>query len=127
MKLFKKLFLHSPKSYVAAFIVGIALSALALATRGYKLLINYVDALTIAGALVFLFGMLLLVWYFGALDTFGYAFRRPMGRTQYKSLYEYSEANKEKRRRGNLIFMPYIVVGVLFFTVGIILSLFIGS
>lgn len=75
------------------------------------------------GAFSVLFGLLVLVIYLGAFDTFAYGFKRIFNRTngKYNDLVEYENVMKEKRSKNKFIFVPYLVVGVLFILVSIIL------
>lgn len=101
------------------------MALLVLVLKGFRLRINYFDALTVSGAVTFLIGLLMLAWYFGAFDTFGFAFtnifREPGQR--YKSLYDYSEIKKEKRVKGGYVFIPFITVGLAFFLIGLLVGI----
>ena len=123
MGFLRRFFLHSPKRYVSGLLLATALILLALYFRGYDRIFYYYDAFTLSGAAVFLIGLLQLVAYFGAFDTFGYGFSSFSGNRKYDSLYEYSSRKWEKRSRGELVFMPYIVVGVLVVLVGFVIRL----
>jgi len=119
--LFKKLFLHSPKAYIVAFAIATAFVLINLVVKGFYMRICYVDAFTTSGAITFLIGMLILVAHYGAFDTFAYSFSRLRGK-KYDSLYDFSTEKNEKRAKGNLIFMPFIAVGIVFIAVGLIIG-----
>ena len=125
MKRLKELFRQRPRTYIIAGATSLALVLLSLVLKGFGKRIYYVDAFTIAGAVTILFGMLLLVWYFGAFDTFGFAFtnilRDPGER--YKTLYDYSEIKKVKRQKGGYIFMPFITVGLAVLLIGLLIGI----
>ncbi|MBO4676404.1 MAG: DUF3899 domain-containing protein [Oscillospiraceae bacterium] len=116
----RRLFLHSPKAYAAALVLGAALTVLNIWSRGGGLLFRWADALSTAGAFLILLGLLGLVARLGAFDTMAYGFSR-MWKPRYKDLVEYTQAKAEKRSRAPLGFMPFVAVGVLFLAAGLIL------
>lgn len=116
----RRLFLHSPKVYLFALVLGAALAAFNLWSRGGGLLIRWADALSTAGAFLILMGLLGLVARLGAFDTMAYGFSR-LWKPRYTDLMEYTEAKAEKRSRAPLGFMPFVTVGVLFLAAGLIL------
>ena len=122
MTLLRRLFLHSWKRYLAAALTALAMAGLCLLTQGHTLRIHYVNAVTVAGAVVFLLGMLQLVSFFGAFDSFGYAFSSIGNKRRYHDLYEYVTARKEARSHRELTFMPFITVGLLVLAAGILLG-----
>lgn len=111
------------KNYVAAFILNIALALLVLFLRGFGLRIYYVDAFSVAGFVSILFGLLVWVAAAGAFDTIGYGFSTLSAHRKYKDLYEYSLQKKEKRRRSNKAFMPFVVTGIVFLIISLLISL----
>ena len=125
MKVLKRLFVHPWKAYIAPVVVCVLLALLALIFRGFTRRANYYDALTLSGVATVLLGLLRMVWYFGAFDTFGYGFSALFRERdkRYASLYEYSEAKKEKRSKGGWTFMPYIMVGTVVFVVGLLVGI----
>lgn len=124
MGLIRKLFLHSPVQYAVACVISTAIVILMLVLRGFDLLIFYVDAFTTAGAVTLLFGLLVLVWYFGAFDSFGYALSTVRAeKRKYRTLYDYAQAKKEKRSIGEFVFMPYITVGTLVLLIGLLIGI----
>ena len=138
MSFFRKFIWHSPKHYIAAFILCAAVSFVMLWTRGYDKAFFYYDALSAAGGICFFFGLLKLVSYFGAFDTFGYSFgkmrqngtKRPdtPGQKEHSrldSLYDYSNAKRAERSRSELTFMPYLLIGLLFLAVAIVIRVFV--
>ena len=79
--------------------------------------------LDLGGAVVALFGLLVLVVNLGALDTFGYGFNKMFSRDggRYQDLVEYETVKKAKRSTKKFIFMPYLLVGLFFILVAGIL------
>jgi len=141
MSFFRKYVFHSPGHYIAAALAGIAISLIMLFNRGFDKAFYYYDALSTAGLVCIFFGLLKMVAYFGAFDIFTYSFRKlsrnnrrrsnsgydPMQaddpeRKRFESLFEYSNQEKEKRRRSELTFIPYILVGIVFLIAGIIVK-----
>ena len=123
MGFFRRFFRHSPKGYAIALVLAAAITVLALVQRGFDLLFYYADSFGIAGGVVFFLGLLLLVSYLGAFDTFGYAFSALGSKRRYQDLADYTNAKKEKRSHEEWYFAPYITVGAVFLLVGLILSL----
>ena len=116
----RRLFLHSPKVYVIALGLGAAVAAFSLWSRGSGLLIRWADAMSTAGAVLILLGLLGVVARLGAFDTVGYGVSK-IWKPRYGDLVEYTEAKAEKRSRAPLGFMPFMTVGVLFLAAGLIL------
>ncbi len=116
----RRLFLHSPKGYVIALLLGAALTALNIWSRGGGLLFRWADALSTAGAALILLGLLGLVARLGAFDTVGYGISK-LWKPRYKDLVEYTQAKTEKRSRAPLGFMPLITVGAVYVLAGVIL------
>ena len=73
MRLFKKLFIHSLKHYGVATAAAIAIMIFYLAPRDFAMF-DFPDALKFTGLIITLVGLLILSIFYGALDTFGYAF-----------------------------------------------------
>ncbi|MCR5324982.1 MAG: DUF3899 domain-containing protein [Lachnospiraceae bacterium] len=128
MSIFRRLFFHSPKTYIAAVVLNLAFCLIVLLVRGFDRLIFYYDAMTTAGSISILFGLLLLVTYWGAFDIFGYAFSMfkvhltpDASIRRDKDLYEYKIRKQEERSRKELGFMPFIVVGAVFLILGVII------
>ncbi len=114
----KRLFLHSPKLYLLALVLGAALTALNIWSRGGGLLFRWADATSTAGAALILLGLLGLVARLGAFDTVGYGISK-IWKPRYRDLVEYSRAKAEKRSRAPLGFMPFVTVGALFLLAGL--------
>ena len=123
MGIFNRLFHHSPKYYLIPACIGFLVAGLALLRESVRARMQYVNALTVAGALVILLGLLGLVIHLGAFDVFGYSFSTLGARRRYKSLYDYGQAKQEQRSRSEWIFVPYFVVGAVFLAAGLILWL----
>ena len=114
----RRLFLHSPKAYIAALVLGAAFTALNIWSRGGGLAFRWADALTTAGAALIFMGLLGLVARLGAFDTLAYGVSR-FWKPRYRDLVEYTEAKAEKRSRAPLSFMPFVTVGALFLLAGL--------
>jgi hypothetical protein len=120
----RRLFLHSPKKYAVALAAAVAVTAAGLRFRGAALLIQWADAVSTAGALVLLLGLLGLVERLGAFDTVGYGLSN-LRQKRWRDLYEYSEAKREKRSRAPLGFMAFVTVGAAFLIAGLVMMRFV--
>lgn len=118
-----RFFRHPWKQYAAAAGVAVAIMGLSLLRDGFTLRIHYYNALTMAGAVTLLLGLLLMTAYFGVFDIFGYSFSTVGTKRRYHDLYEYAEAKKEKRRHGNKFFLPWMIVGTAFLLAGLLLRI----
>ena len=123
MGFFRRFVFHSPLRYVIAGMTGVALVLAYLILHGFGLLFYWMDAVSTAGAVLVLVGLLGVVSYLGAFDTVGYGFHTLAPERRYKDLYEYAAAKKKKRSRRELTFMPFINVGLVFLAVSLILRL----
>lgn len=118
-----RLFLHSPKRYIIGVIIAIVLAVIFLIIRGFQYRINYVDAFSVAGAVVLFIGLFQLASFYGAFEIFGYSASSFRGKERrYKDYYEYQKAKELKRSQSELVYIPFIVVGVVFFVIGMILN-----
>ena len=123
MSILSRIFRHSPIRYAVAAGIALLVAFLCLLRTGFDLRIYYMDALSTAGAVVILLGLLFMVAYFGAFDTFGYSFSTIRSSRRYKDLYAYSEAKKEKRHKDGWTFMPFLTVGTAFLIIGLLLGI----
>ena len=118
-----RLFLHSPKRYIVGVIIAIVLVIVCLIAKGTEYSINFVDAFSVAGAVVFFIGLLQVASFYGAFEIFGYSASSFRGKERrYKDYYEYQKAKELKRSQSVLVYIPFIVVGAVFFVIGMILN-----
>jgi hypothetical protein len=84
-------------------------------------------AFATSGLVLTFVGLLLLLSYLGAFDTLGYAFTtfRSRSRRPYKDLVEYTEVKTRTRKVQEYFFVPYIVVGLIFFVLGMVNWMFV--
>lgn len=122
MGFLKRWFFHSPVRYIVALVLNIAVVLIVLCVRGFEVRSYYVDAFSAAGAASVFFGLLLWVAAAGAFDMFGYGFSTFGTVRKYRDLYEYTVRKKEQRGRQNKTYMPYIVVGLVFLLVSVLIS-----
>ena len=88
-----RLFLHSPQRYIIGVIIAIVLVIVCLIAKGTEYSINFVDAFSVAGAVVFFIGLLQVASFYGAFEIFGYSASRFRGKERrYKDYYEYQKA-----------------------------------
>ena len=125
MDLFKKVFLHSPIKYIVLLIIGILITIINCISKGFDLLVSYVDGAFVAGATIFLIGGLSTLNYFGAYDFWSYTFSKRAPNGTKKPLYEYSNEKQEKRSRAKIPFGAYYAVGVFYIICSIILYMFL--
>ena len=125
MKFIKKLFINSWIRYLVSFVIGLIIAVIYLSLNGFKYFYNYVNAISTAGISLIFIGLLSLVSYLGAFYAFGYGFSQIFGnKSNYKDLYDYTARKIEIRKRKNFIFMPYIIVGIIFVIISLILMCF---
>ncbi len=125
MKFIKKLFINSWIRYLVSFVIGLIIAVIYLSLNGFKYFYNYVNAISTAGISLIFIGLLSLVSYLGAFYAFGYGFSQIFGnKSNYKDLYDYTTRKIEIRKRKNFIFMPYIIVGIIFVIISLILMCF---
>ena len=117
MDFLRKIFVHSPVHYIAAFLVAVAAAVYRFVTLpdGVGLQLLWYEMLSVSGMVTFLIGGLLAVAYFGAFDIFTYAFTEgPFNKNRkYKSYAHYSQAREASRTRANYYFLPYFIVGLV--------------
>ena len=92
----------------------------------WVMLSSYRDGATIAGFVLFFFGLLLILGHFGAFDIFNFFFARKKKEDGSKEIYsEYVERKRMEKGHLNLFFLPYLIVGSLYllFSVIAILSI----
>ena len=119
-----KVFLHSPIRYIVGLVLAIIIGFLCLLSKGFEYRISYVDAFSVSGAIVFFLGLLQAASFYGAFELFGYSFSAMRGKNRrYKDYYEYQNARLEKRSQQELVYVPFIVIGLFFFIIGMILNL----
>ena len=123
MSLTARLFRHHWGHYLAAALVGAAVALAALYQSSFTALFAYYSALTTAGAVCVLLGLLWCVSYNGTFDVFGYAFSH-FGTRRYEDLRSYSQIKTEKRSKHGWTFMPWITVGLVLIAAGLAIRLF---
>lgn len=126
MRIFKKLFLHSPMHYGIAFASAVIFTIIYIGLRQFAIF-HIPDGIKTAGLILTLVGLLILSIFYGTFDTFGYAFStfRKKEKRKYEDLVEYSRVKASERKLKNLIYMPYIVTGLFVLVIGFGTGLFI--
>lgn len=119
------------KSIYFKYIILFLLSFLIVITyhsinNSWKLIDGNCNAFFIAGATMILLGALDICIHFGALDIFSYMFVNHK-KEENKTFYDYCETKKEKRKKTQLSFLPYIIVGVIFVLVSIVLLIIFNN
>ena len=119
----RKLFFHSPVRYIAGVGLATVICFVCLFTKGFDYSISFVDAFQAAGGVLFFLGLLQCVSFYGAFEIFGYGFSCFRGKERrYKDYYEYQKAKQAERSRSELTYVPFIVVGIFYFSIGLILK-----
>lgn len=123
MRFFKKLFFHSPFHYLISLGILIVYSVIYLAFRDFAVVL-IPDAIISGGLLIMFLGLLFLCAYFGAFDTFAYAFsaRRGNEKRKYDDLVDYTTSKQRERKLKDWFFMPYIVMGIIYMIIGFIIN-----
>ena len=93
---------HSPIRYIVAFVIASTITVIHLYETSFQYVLSYANSFILGGAVVALFGLLVLVVNLGALDTFGYGFNKMFSRDggRYQDLVEYETVKKAKRSTG---------------------------
>ena len=123
MSLTARLFRYQWGHYLAAALIGAAVAIAVLCQSSFTHLFSYYSALTTAGAVCVLLGLLWCVSYNGSFDMFGYAFSK-FGTRRYEDLRTYSQIKMEKRSKHGWTFMPWITVGVVLIAAGLLIRVF---
>ncbi len=112
--------------YLILTIVGILLIIISVATHdAWTIYIYYTDGFLLAGVVLILLGGLSFVTSQGAFDIFSYLGTKRSNNGKKLTLAEYSEVMREERQNKGYVFMPYILVGISFLVVGIIMLCFV--
>ncbi len=112
--------------YLILTIVGVLLIIISVATHdAWTIYIYYTDGFLLAGVVLILLGGLSFVTSQGAFDIFSYLGTKRNNNGKKLTLAEYSEVMREERQNKGYVFMPYILVGISFLVVGIIMLCFV--
>lgn len=85
-------------------------------------LIHYVNGLFIAGALIAFVSLLILLSSFGSFNIFSFYLRRKKKENGFKeNYYEYSERVEKTHSSYRFIFIPYLLVGLVFIAIALTL------
>ena len=115
-----RFFCHHPLRYLFWVGLGAAVALLSLLRSGFGLIFFWADALSAAGAVLILLGLLGLAAHCGAFDTFRFSFSTLKSR-HYRTMYEFNEARKKKRNKREWIFAPPLTLGAAYLLIGILL------
>ncbi len=121
----KEIFFHSWPRYLSCLIYGILILVVYNCLRNWVDLVNYMDALFIAGFSLLCIGGLSIVNYFGGFDIYTYMFAKRGANGQKPSLYEYSMDKKEQRKKQKFKFIPYLVFAAFYIIISGILMFFV--
>ena len=121
----RKIIFHSPIKYLIIFVLTSVICFVIALIKNFTL-IGFVDAFFISGTITFVIGLLSLLSYFGAFDTFAYSFtyiKNSYSKTNNKNndFYNYKQMKIMKRKKENFSFTPYLIIGLIFIIISIIL------
>ena len=107
--------------FLVCFALGLFIMAIYNWSAGrWDLLVSYSNGGFIAGAVLFLVGLLSLVNSYGAFDLSSFYLRRKqVDETRKENYGEYVTRRAEERKKTRMGFLPYIIVGAMFIIVGI--------
>ncbi len=102
-------------------VIGLLIMVIYNSAAGqWTALVSYSNGAFIAGAVLFLIGLLSLVNSFGAFDLSSFYFRRKQfDETRKENYGEYVTRRAEERKKTRMGFLPYVIVGTVFIIVGI--------
>lgn len=108
--------------YLILIIIGIILMVINVGVKGdWQYIGFYIDGAFIAGTVLILLGGLSFVNYEGTFDIFSYLGTKRTKNGQKITYREYSEVVKEEKIKKGYVFIPYIIVGIIYILIGIIL------
>ena len=119
MNILTRLFCHSPWRYILSVLGSAVIVITVLTTAGYTGRLAWANALTAAGSVLILCGLLSWVGRLGGFDMFRYAFST-FGQRRHHDFFSFTEAQKAKRQRAAWTFVPPIAVGLLCLTAGLL-------
>ncbi len=111
--------------YIVSFILGLVLTIIYLINNGFSYYINYVNGISIAGLVILFLSLLSLVTSFGAFDFFNYSFVKVFNRTKYKHMNDFLEDKRIYREKNKFGFVPYVIVGLLYIIVALIMMIYL--
>ena len=117
----KQIFFHSKVKYLICLFYALLVIAFYLASYGLNLY-NSVDATFIAGFSLTCVGGLSFCSQQGAFDIFSYSFSKKGTPGHRITFYDYQQIKIKKRKKATYCFVPYLVVGIFFIIISIILS-----
>jgi hypothetical protein len=114
------IFNHSWKKYLIWIVYVLVILVIHNFAYGtWDLLILYSNGLFIGGASLFCISLLIIVGNFGAFDTFSFLVN---GKKEgCKTLYDYTEKVKEKRKNKKFNFIPSMVVSIITIMISIVI------
>jgi hypothetical protein len=124
--LFKKIFFHKTLNYIVISIISIIIFVVVFLVRGYDKLQSYLDAAFVTCIFDLCMSGLSATTNQGVFDSLGYGFDRMFksvftGHYKYRDLIEFKDARVEKRERNKYTWAPYLVIGLIFVIITIIL------
>lgn len=116
----KQIFFHSKIKYILCFLFALLVIAFYVVSYGFNLF-NFADATFIAGFILVCISGLSFCTQAGTFDIFSYAFANKGVPGKRITFYDYQQRKIEKRKNKKFGCIPYLVVGVFFIIVSVIL------
>lgn len=114
--------------FIVAGCIGITFFLIYLAVNSYvsswTSIFFYCNAAFVAGFVLFGVSILALLSNLGGFDVFSFLFlRKRVDEHRKENFYEYCERKGEQHKKARLIFIPYLLISILFFILTAILYL----
>lgn len=124
----RQIFIADIITFVISFLIGVAIFLIYFLVKGIHLL-HALNAVTIAGVVLFCVSILVLLNRFGAFDTFVYGFKQ-MGSTmftknptKYNNMADYKIAKAEERKTKGKYYIPIMIAAAIFLVATLILEI----
>lgn len=122
----KNIFFHSKLKYLLCLLYSLIVIVFYLASYGITLY-NGVDATFISGFSLLCVGGLSFCTQQGTFDIFSYTFAKKGTPGNRITFYDYQQRKIEKRKNAKFAPIPYLVVGVFFIIISVILLIIFRS
>ena len=109
--------------FLVAFLLGVVPVIVYQAVNNtWTLPLGYCNGLFVSAFLLISISVLVVLNLFGAFDIFSfYINRKRTEEGRKEDLYEYSTRKKEERLKAKLVFLPYLIVGLLYLIASLII------
>ena len=111
-------------NFFSAIAIIVIYLAINYQSHSFTSLLFYTNGFFSSGFIFICFAGLSLVNNMGGFDIFTYSFSYVFSKTHNTNLREYSENKDLTRSKKKKNYLPYLVIGILFVIIGVILQLF---